>query len=117
MTQPTVLANRRQFVQGVGAAGAIAVAGCLDDSVRRPDASDVEPAAADRDDDEEHEDDGLPPAESPDIDHIAADPQALPPPVDWDEPERTSLHSRRSRPRSRSNSTTVRCRRWTSTSA
>ncbi|OIB57956.1 copper-containing nitrite reductase [Natrialba sp. SSL1] len=93
MPQTTILTNRRQFVQGIGAAGAIAVAGCLDDSVWRPDASDAGPAAADREDEDEngHEDEELPPTEPPDVEHIAADPAVIPPPVDWDEPRTHEL--------------------------
>ncbi|WP_254767846.1 copper-containing nitrite reductase [Salinilacihabitans rarus] len=69
--------NRRRFVQAMGAAGAVAVAGCLGGD---------ETDDADQGADDESEDDGLPAAEDVDVDRIARDPTDIPDPVDWDEP-------------------------------
>ncbi|THE64982.1 nitrite reductase, copper-containing [Salinadaptatus halalkaliphilus] len=74
MTVTTI--NRRTFMQGVGATGAVAVAGCLESSAS---GTDDEPQATD-------DDEGLPPAEAVDVETVAADPTDIPPPVDWDEP-------------------------------
>ncbi|WP_265111548.1 copper-containing nitrite reductase [Halosolutus halophilus] len=68
--------NRRRFLQAMGAAGAVAVAGCTGTS---------EPADTSSDD-EEDADEGLPPAKDVDVDRIARDPTDIPDPVDWDEP-------------------------------
>ncbi|WP_154658587.1 twin-arginine translocation signal domain-containing protein, partial [Halopiger djelfimassiliensis] len=73
MTSTT--ANRRQFMQALGAAGAVAVAGCLGDD-------DVSGNSTPTDEAEE----GLPAATAVDVDRIARDPTDLPPPVDWTEP-------------------------------
>ncbi|WP_250142242.1 copper-containing nitrite reductase [Halosolutus amylolyticus] len=68
--------NRRRFLQAMGAAGAVAVAGCTG-------TSDPADTGTDSEDDT---DEGLPPAEDVDVDRIARDPTDIPDPVDWDEP-------------------------------
>ncbi|MEY7848221.1 copper-containing nitrite reductase [Natrarchaeobius sp. A-rgal3] len=74
MTQITT--NRRTFIQAAGATGAIAIAGCLGQ----------EPSATEPADEPAEADEGLAPAAEVDVDAVAADPTAIPPPVDWDEP-------------------------------
>ncbi|MDG5818882.1 copper-containing nitrite reductase [Natronococcus sp. A-GB7] len=76
-TQPTT--NRRTVIQTIGAAGVVALAGCLADD--RPPVDEPVDSDADAADEE-----SLPPAEPVDVDRIAADPMDIPPPVDWDEP-------------------------------
>ncbi|MFU8870108.1 copper-containing nitrite reductase [Natronococcus sp.] len=80
--------NRRRFLQTVGATGAVALAGCF---AAEDDASEDGNGNGD---DEKDEDDGLPPAEEPDVDTIAADPTDVPDPVDWDEPRTHELEIR-----------------------
>lgn len=78
--RPTTPAHtRRRFIVMAGATGSLAVAGCLGD--------DTDPEEED-DDSNSKDDNGLPPAETSDVDTIAADPTDVPPPVDWDEPRR-----------------------------
>lgn len=73
--------DRRRFLQTVGAAGAIAVAGCLGTGDQGTDNGN---------DTDENGNGGdgksLPDAKAIDVDRIAADPMDVPPPVDWDEP-------------------------------
>ncbi len=66
--------TRRRMLQGVGALGAVSLAGCTAgyQSTTAPAAQ--EPAEE------------LEPAADVDVDRIAADPTDVPPPVDWDEP-------------------------------
>ncbi|EMA31179.1 nitrite reductase [Halobiforma lacisalsi AJ5] len=70
-------ANRRRFLQGIGAAGALAVAGCLEN-----DGS----ATTETTSEDSGNQAGLSAAESVDVDRIARDPTDIPDPVDWDEP-------------------------------
>ncbi|EMA31174.1 nitrite reductase [Halobiforma lacisalsi AJ5] len=70
----TIQANRRQFMQAIGATGAVAVAGCLGND-------DVSGSSTTTESEE-----GLPAAEPVDVDRIARDPTDVPDPVDWDEP-------------------------------
>ncbi|MFC6717818.1 copper-containing nitrite reductase [Natrialbaceae archaeon GCM10025810] len=85
MTRNT--AHRRRFLQTVGAAGAVAVAGCVggDES-----GGDTNENRSDESSDESSED-GLPKAETLDVDRIAADPTDVPDPVDWSEPREHDL--------------------------
>lgn len=73
--------QRRRLLQAMGATGALAVAGCLDIG---GEAAESEPNNTGN----SNTDDELPPAESVDVESIAADPTDLPDPVDWDEPRR-----------------------------
>ena len=73
----TTAANRRQFMQAVGAAGAVAVAGCLSDDVS---------GNSTTTETETEVEEGLPAAKAVDVDRVARDPTDIPAPVDWDEP-------------------------------
>ncbi|RQG95876.1 copper-containing nitrite reductase [Natrarchaeobius chitinivorans] len=73
--QPNAV-NRRSFIQAAGATGAVAIAGCLSDGTAE---NDPVPESTEAEQ-------GLPDAAAVDVDHVAADPTAIPPPVDWDEP-------------------------------
>ncbi len=64
----------------LGAAGTIAVAGCLGGDQPQGNSATTTPAPAT--DDEE----GLPAAKAVDVDRIARDPTDVPPPVDWTQP-------------------------------
>ncbi|UTF52203.1 copper-containing nitrite reductase [Natronosalvus rutilus] len=75
--------KRRRFLQGLGVAGAVAVAGCVGNADEgngngNGNGNDEEPAG----DTEE----SLPGAKSVDVDRVAADPTDIPGPVDWNEP-------------------------------
>ncbi|GAB3027879.1 copper-containing nitrite reductase [Natronobiforma cellulositropha] len=75
--------TRRRFLQVAGAAGVVAIAGCVSDADTEPESNGTnEPAT------EPADEGGLPPAEPVDVETIAADPTDVPDPVDWDEPRR-----------------------------
>ncbi|MCU4744762.1 copper-containing nitrite reductase [Natronoglomus mannanivorans] len=83
-TRPVSLASRRQVLQGIGAAGLASVAGCLAPSTT---ASGPGPAAS-------VEADPVPaldPAGALGADRIAADPTAIPAPIDRDHAETVSV--------------------------
>jgi len=73
---------RRRFLQTVGATGALALAGCLEGDA----AEETTEENGDQNGNGTGGDEGLPPAEEPDVDTIAADPTDIPDPVDWNEP-------------------------------
>ncbi|QSX01129.1 copper-containing nitrite reductase [Haloterrigena alkaliphila] len=64
-------------MQTIGAAGAVAVAGCLGGDAPQADSAANETDAAEQ---------GLPAAKAVDVDRIARDPTDIPAPVDWTEP-------------------------------
>lgn len=70
--------NRRTFLKATGAAGTIAIAGCLGSGEEEP--------AEENDNGEADQDEGLAPPRDVDVDTIARDPTDVPDPVDWDEP-------------------------------
>ncbi|EMA37842.1 copper-containing nitrite reductase [Halobiforma nitratireducens] len=78
---------RRRFLQTVGATGALALAGCLEG-----DAAEDSNGGSNNSNGDGDGDDGLPPAETPDVDTIAADPTDIPDPVDWNEPRTHEWH-------------------------
>ncbi|QLG47652.1 copper-containing nitrite reductase [Natrinema halophilum] len=77
MTQNTT--HRRRFLQAMGAAGAVAVAGCLGGDESGTEANGDQ-------NDGGGEEDGLAAAKSVDVDQIARDPTDIPAPVDWTQP-------------------------------
>ncbi|GAB3663585.1 copper-containing nitrite reductase [Halopiger thermotolerans] len=81
----TTAANRRQFMQAVGAAGVVAIAGCLSDDVSGNSATTENETAVEE---------GLPAAKAVDIDRIARDPTDIPAPVDWTEPREHDVRIR-----------------------
>ncbi|QRV13862.1 nitrite reductase, copper-containing [Haloterrigena salifodinae] len=86
----TTAANRRQFMAALGAAGTIAVAGCLGGDRPQADsaANETEPAGGEE---------GLSAAKAVDVDRIARDPTDIPAPVDWTEPREhdVTIHTER----------------------
>ncbi|OVE84263.1 copper-containing nitrite reductase [Natronolimnobius baerhuensis] len=70
--------DRRRMLQVLGATGAAAIAGCIATENTAPDEGNGSSA--------DEIDDGLPAAESVDVDSVLADPTDIPAPVDWDEP-------------------------------
>jgi len=71
-------AHRRRFLQAMGAAGAVAVAGCLGGDESGTEANSGQNGG--------EEEEGLAAAKSVDVDRIARDPTDIPAPVDWNEP-------------------------------
>jgi len=86
-------AHRRRFLQAMGAAGAVAVAGCLGGDESGTEANSGQNGG---------EEEGLAAAKSVDVDRIARDPTDIPAPVDWNEPRThdVTLEPRRSPPKS-----------------
>lgn len=76
--------NRRRFLAAAGSISAAAIAGCIGSGDEGDD-------NGDNSNTDEPAEEGLPPAETPDVDTIAADPTDVPPPVDWDEPRRHEI--------------------------
>lgn len=71
--------SRRAFLQTAGGGAVVVLAGCL--GTARTDTPDTPQPSA-----EEH-----PSASEIDVDRIAADPTAVPPPVDWDQPREHTI--------------------------
>ncbi|RKD97129.1 copper-containing nitrite reductase [Halopiger aswanensis] len=84
----TTAANRRQFMQALGATGVVAIAGCLSNDDVSGNSTTTEPAAVDE---------GLPAAKAADVDRIARDPTDIPAPVDWTEPREHDITVRTER--------------------
>ncbi|WP_254611685.1 copper-containing nitrite reductase [Haloterrigena gelatinilytica] len=74
----TTAANRRQFMAALGAAGTVAVAGCLGGDEPQGDSATTDP--------ETDGEEGLSAAKAVAVDRIARDPTDIPAPVDWTEP-------------------------------
>ncbi|MEA1931974.1 MAG: copper-containing nitrite reductase [Euryarchaeota archaeon] len=75
-TQP----NRRTVLRTAAVGGSLVVAGCLGSSAPNGSEGTVDGSA------QQTADEGLPDAKAVDTDRVAADPTAIPDPVDWDEP-------------------------------
>jgi nitrite reductase (NO-forming) len=85
MSDDTPPLRRRPFLKAAGAGSALMLAGCLSSSSDDEGPADNGDTAANGDE-QADTDGGLEPARELDTDRVAADPNALPDPVDWEEP-------------------------------